>query len=74
VNDLGEPPRIAFDLDLYEERVRSAPCFICAIVAGDVTVPAEIIWQDGRYIASLAEFPNGERRWVVLRGHVLGDC
>jgi hypothetical protein len=25
----------AFDLDLYEQRVRSASCFICAIVAGD---------------------------------------
>lgn len=33
------PGRVAFDLDLYEERVRSAPCFICAIVAGDPAVP-----------------------------------
>ena len=68
---LGDPPRAAFDLDLYEARARSAPCFICAIVAGDVTVPAEIIWQDDRYIVFLAEFPNGEQRGVVLRGHVL---
>jgi diadenosine tetraphosphate (Ap4A) HIT family hydrolase len=63
--------RFAFDLDLYEERVRSAPCFICAIVGGDTTVPAEVVWRDSRHIAFLAEFPVDERCGVVLRGHVL---
>ena len=64
-------PRTTFDLDLYEERVRSRPCFICAIVAGDASVPAEVVWRNDRHIAFLAEFPHGERRGIVLRGHVL---
>jgi diadenosine tetraphosphate (Ap4A) HIT family hydrolase len=67
----GESRRFAFDLDVYEQRVRSAPCFICAIVAGDAKVPAEVIWQDDRHIAFLAEFPDDERRGIVLRGHAL---
>jgi diadenosine tetraphosphate (Ap4A) HIT family hydrolase len=68
---VSEPSRTAFDLDRYEQRVRSNPCFICAIVAGDARVPAEVVWRDDRYIVFLAEFPNGERRGVVMRGHVL---
>lgn len=71
----GYPPesasRSGFDLDLYEQRVLSAPCFICAIVNGDVNVPTELVWRNDRYIAFLAEFPQGERRGVVMRGHVL---
>jgi diadenosine tetraphosphate (Ap4A) HIT family hydrolase len=66
-----DPQRVAFDLDRYEERVRSKPCFICAIVAGDATVPAAVIWRDDRYVAFLAELPHGDRRGIVLRGHVL---
>ena len=63
--------RVPFDLDLYEQRVRSRPCFICAIVAGDPAVPAEIVWRDDSHVAFLAEFPHGDLRGVVLRGHVL---
>ncbi|WP_280267528.1 HIT family protein [Nocardia wallacei] len=59
------PDRIPFDVDDYERRVRSSPCFICAIVAGvhDSTLE-RIVAEDSENAAFLCRYPT-------LLGHVL---
>ncbi|MFF0492777.1 hypothetical protein ACFYTQ_27420 [Nocardia sp. NPDC004068] len=46
--------RIPFDLTAYERRVRSGPCFVCAIVAGTHDSDLEqVIAEDEENIAFL---------------------
>ncbi|BCK53984.1 MULTISPECIES: HIT family protein [Nocardia] len=57
--------RISFDIDDYERRVRSKPCFICAIVAGQHDSKLEqIVAEDDENIAFLSRYPT-------LPGYVL---
>jgi diadenosine tetraphosphate (Ap4A) HIT family hydrolase len=56
--------RVPFDLAAYHERVRTGPCFVCAIVAGDQRYPAHVVHRDEHHIAFL---PN----YHVLLGYVL---
>jgi len=50
--------RIPLDVDAYVSRVRSGPCFICVIVAGDGPLPVHIVFRDDRHIAFLNQFPT----------------
>lgn len=56
--------RVDFDLESYIERVRTGPCFVCAIARGDASSPAHVVTRDEHHIAFL---PNLH----VLRGYVL---
>ncbi|MEV4171065.1 HIT family protein [Nonomuraea sp. NPDC049709] len=50
---------VPFDVEAYEARVRSRPCFICAIVAGDPGYALEqIVHEDDRHLAFLARYPT----------------
>ena len=56
---------VSFDLEAYVTRVRSGPCFICAIVAKDPAHDLEqIVYEDERHLAFLARYPT-------LPGYVL---
>jgi diadenosine tetraphosphate (Ap4A) HIT family hydrolase len=54
-------PKIPFDLDAYEQRVRTdsadGRCFICSIVAGERDDHL-VLYRDDRCIAFLAKFPT----------------
>ncbi|AQZ69083.1 putative HIT motif protein [[Actinomadura] parvosata subsp. kistnae] len=57
--------KVPFDVAAYVERVRSRPCFICAIVAGDPAYSLErIVYEDAEHVAFLARYPT-------LPGYVL---
>ena len=56
--------RVPFDVRSYVERVRSGPCFVCAIARGDESFAAHVVLRDERHIAFLPTFH-------VLRGYVL---
>ncbi|MEU5822017.1 HIT family protein [Streptomyces sp. NPDC047803] len=44
------------DLEAYEARVRSGPCFICALVAGE---PGHVtVYEDDRHLAFLDRYPT----------------
>lgn len=58
------PRKFDFDLEAYVRRVRTGPCFICRIVAGDPELPAHVILHDDRHIAFLTHRP-------LLRGYLL---
>ncbi|MEV4221333.1 HIT family protein [Nonomuraea sp. NPDC049725] len=50
---------VRFDVDAYVARVRSSPCFICAIVAGDPAYDAEeIVYEDEHHLAFLSRYPT----------------
>ncbi|NUO97803.1 MAG: HIT family protein [Nonomuraea sp.] len=51
--------KVRLDLDAYETRVRSAPCFICAIVSEDPAYGLEqILYEDDDHLAFLARYPT----------------
>lgn len=52
------------DIEAYERRVRSGPCFICALVAGDPEYDHERVYEDEAHVAFLDAYPT-------LRGRVL---
>jgi len=61
-----DPPmtRHPMDLQAYEARAQSGPCFICAFLSGDPDYPHETIYEDEHHIAFLD-------RWPTLPGKVL---
>lgn len=61
---VAEERRVEFDLDAYQRRVHSGPCFVCQIAHGDQDDPQEVIFNDGRHLVFLA-------RPQVLLGNVL---
>jgi histidine triad (HIT) family protein len=56
--------RVDFDLEAYVERVRTGPCFVCAIARGDPSFPAHVVFRDEHHMAFLPNFH-------VLLGYVL---
>jgi diadenosine tetraphosphate (Ap4A) HIT family hydrolase len=57
------------DLEAYTRRVRSSPCFICALVAGGDA--HEVVFDDGEHIAFLSRYPTLYGRVLVSpRRHV----
>ncbi|MDT0343150.1 HIT family protein [Streptomyces litchfieldiae] len=61
---MGGPERVGFDLEAYEEKVRTGPCFVCAFLAGDPDYRHETVFEDADHIAFLD-------RWPTLPGKVL---
>lgn len=50
---------VPFDVAAYEARVRSIPCFICAVVAGDPAYAYEqIFYEDEHHLAFLSRYPT----------------
>lgn len=47
--DSGTLQRVSFDLDTYVQRIQERPCFICALVDGQLD-GNHVIYQDGRII------------------------
>lgn len=56
--------RQRFDVDSYLARVRTRPCFICGLVAGDPDVAHHVVFEDDFAIAFLNRYPT-------LAGYVL---
>jgi diadenosine tetraphosphate (Ap4A) HIT family hydrolase len=56
--------RRPFDLDAYVDRIRSRPCFICAMLAGDPAFAHHVVYEDEFAIAFLNKYPT-------LRGYTL---
>jgi diadenosine tetraphosphate (Ap4A) HIT family hydrolase len=51
--------KVPFDVAAYVARVKSRPCFICAIVAGDPDHALEqIVYEDERHLAFLPRYPT----------------
>ncbi|GAA4979960.1 diadenosine tetraphosphate (Ap4A) HIT family hydrolase [Nonomuraea thailandensis] len=51
--------KVPFDVAAYVERVKSRPCFICAIVAGDPGhADEQIVYEDERHLAFLPRHPT----------------
>jgi diadenosine tetraphosphate (Ap4A) HIT family hydrolase len=77
---MSDAPRIPFDLDAYEQRVREASasgtCFICSIVAG-TRDDHLVLYRDDVCIAFLAKFPTLAGYTLVApiehRTDVVGD-
>jgi diadenosine tetraphosphate (Ap4A) HIT family hydrolase len=53
-----------FPFEEYLHRVRTGPCFVCAILAGHPDYPHDDVYEDDDTIAFLV-------RWPTLLGHVL---
>ena len=51
--------RYRMDLDAYERRVLTGPCFVCGIVARDPDTPAHhIVYEDADTIAFFNRYPT----------------
>jgi histidine triad (HIT) family protein/ATP adenylyltransferase len=50
--------RTRFDLETYVERVRSGPCFVCALVEGKPGYSHHVVHEDDEVIAFLARYPT----------------
>jgi histidine triad (HIT) family protein len=61
---MAEEARIPFDLDIYVDRARHGPCFICSVASGTHDLPTHIVHRDERHIVFLPNFH-------VLRGQAL---
>ncbi|SDK12387.1 hypothetical protein [Nonomuraea jiangxiensis] len=61
---------VPFDVRAYEARVKSRPCFICAIVARDPEYALEqIVYEDDRHLAFLSGYPPcPATSWSALGG------
>ena len=46
------------DVEAYEQRVRSRPCFICAFLSGDPDYEHEVVLEDEDHIAFLDRYPT----------------
>ncbi|MFC4494301.1 HIT family protein [Streptomyces ovatisporus] len=46
------------DLDAYEARARSGPCFVCAFAAGDPDYAHETVYEDDEHLAFLDRYPT----------------
>jgi len=51
-------PRQPFDVEAYVHRVRSGPCFICEIVAGNPEYPHHVVYEDEDAIVFLNAYPT----------------
>jgi histidine triad (HIT) family protein len=50
--------RLPMDLQAYEERARTGPCFICAFAAGDPEYRHETVYEDEEHVAFLDRYPT----------------
>ena len=56
--------RHRFDIERYVESIRSGPCFICGLVAGDPAFAHHVVFEDDFAIAFLNKYP-------VMAGYTL---
>ncbi len=49
--------RRLFDLQAYLHDIQTRPCFICAMIAGDLAYAHEIVYEDDATIAFLNKYP-----------------
>jgi diadenosine tetraphosphate (Ap4A) HIT family hydrolase len=61
---MADLDRAPMDQAAYTQRVRSSPCFICALQRGAPEDRHEVVWDDGEHIAFLNRYPT-------LYGYVL---
>jgi diadenosine tetraphosphate (Ap4A) HIT family hydrolase len=50
--------RQPMDMEAYQRRVRTGPCFICEIVAGNPEYPHHIVYEDDNAIVFLNKYPT----------------
>lgn len=50
--------KINFDVDAYVERVKTSPCFICALVAGEPGSAHPVVYEDDEFVGFLARWPS----------------
>jgi diadenosine tetraphosphate (Ap4A) HIT family hydrolase len=50
--------RQPMDMEAYQSRVRTGPCFICEIVAGNPEYPHHIVYEDDNAIVFLNKYPT----------------
>jgi diadenosine tetraphosphate (Ap4A) HIT family hydrolase len=50
--------RQPMDMEAYVHRVRSGPCFVCEIVAGNPKYPHHIVYEDDAAIVFLNKYPT----------------
>ncbi|WP_314174679.1 HIT family protein [Streptomyces winkii] len=63
--------REPMDLDAYEARARSGPCFVCAFVGGDPEFAHETVYEDEEQIAFLDRYPTLPGKVLVApKAHV----
>jgi len=46
------------DVDAYERRARTGPCFVCEVLAGNPDSPGRIVYADEHAVALLARWPT----------------
>ncbi|HKF18645.1 MAG TPA: HIT family protein [Candidatus Dormibacteraeota bacterium] len=64
--------RMPMDLEAYERRVRSGPCFICAFLVGVPECAHERVYEDETHIAFLDAHPTLLGRVLVApKAHVV---
>jgi hypothetical protein len=62
------PERYVPDLDLYHERARTRPCFVCGIVARDPDFSDHhIAYEDQQFAAVMLDMPDGEKASLAAR-------
>jgi diadenosine tetraphosphate (Ap4A) HIT family hydrolase len=50
--------RYQLDMDAYNKRVQTRPCFICEIVAKNPEYPTHIVYEDDKLIVFLDKYPR----------------
>lgn len=50
--------RVRMDLDEYEARVRTGPCFICEFLSGTEGFEHEVVFDDGEHVGFLNRYPT----------------
>ncbi|MFX0042933.1 MAG: HIT family protein [Candidatus Hodarchaeota archaeon] len=50
--------RYQLDMDAYNQRVQTRPCFICEIVAKNPEYPTHIVFEDDDFIVFLDKYPR----------------
>jgi diadenosine tetraphosphate (Ap4A) HIT family hydrolase len=64
--------KVPFDAATYEERVRTGPCFICAMLAGEPGYRHHLVFEDDTCVAFLSRYPPLlGYTLVVPRAHVV---
>jgi diadenosine tetraphosphate (Ap4A) HIT family hydrolase len=56
--DESQPGRVPFYADRYSRRSLEGPCFVCAILAGDLGYPHHDVYEDADTIAFLSRHPT----------------
>lgn len=50
--------REPMDIDAYERRARTGPCFVCEVLAGNPDYPGRVVYADEDAVVLLARWPT----------------